>query len=310
MSILDPKARALLEEWAREPGLPVSQRTPDYVRIIDRSVEALQEPPEQMARVWEVAARYRSHEVPVKVYQPHASEGPLPILIYLHGGGFVVGPESYESPIRAISNRSGYLVCAIHYRLAPESKFPTAVEDAFMASEWIVKNAAKLGGNPEVTVIGGDSSGGNLAAVISQLNKQRSAFELEAQILIYPMLDATCSQPSVSEFATGYGFTREKIEWYFGQYMSASVEKTDPRLSPLSANDFSGLPAAVIATAEFDPLQDEGEAYGRALIHAGVAVKMKRYLGAIHGFLQMAGALKQGKTLIEDIAQELRAISP
>ncbi|MGH9915281.1 MAG: alpha/beta hydrolase, partial [Pyrinomonadaceae bacterium] len=100
----------MLEEWAKEPGLPISQHTPDYVRETDKSVKALQDPPETIARVWEVAARYRSHEVPVKVYQPHASEAPLPIFIYIHGGGFVIGPESYESPIRAISNRSGYLV--------------------------------------------------------------------------------------------------------------------------------------------------------------------------------------------------------
>jgi acetyl esterase len=308
MNTLDPKVKTLLEKWSKEPDLPVSQRTPDYVRKMDRSMVALQNPPEKVARMHEFTARDGSRDVPIKVYQPH-TKVPLPIFIYLHGGGFVIGPESYESPIRAICNRSGYLVCSIHYRLAPENKFPTAVDDAFMASEWIVKNAVPLGGNPELTVIGGDSSGGNLAAVIAHLNKDRSAFRLTSQILIYPMLDATCSQPSVAEFASGYGFTQEKIDWYFNQYIDFSVNKADPRLSPLLADDFSGLPSAFIATAEFDPLRDEGEAYGQRLTQAGVAVKMKRYPGVIHCFLQMTGVLEQSKALIEDIAQELRTIN-
>lgn len=304
---LDPQARRLLDAWAALASAAAGERTARSVRDSDRSVQALQPLPEPVQRMDVVAAQTPSGDLPVHVYTPLGAAPPLPVLVYFHGGGFVIGGESYDSPLRALANRSRHLVCAVDYRLAPEHPFPAAEEDAWAATEWLVGSARQLGGDDRRISVGGDSSGGNLAAVVALQSAGR--LPLCHQLLIYPMLDATCSQPSVRTLGTGYGFTKEKIEWYFDQYLPAGTNRRDPRVSPLFAPLPSGLPPAFVATAEFDPLRDEGEAYARRLRRAGVPVTLKRYPGMIHGFLQMAGVLDGGERLISDAAQALRNCS-
>jgi acetyl esterase len=309
MGYVDPQAQTLLDTWAALPTIPVAQLTPLSVRESDRAVEALQAPPEPVQRIEEQLAHTSVGQIPIRVYTPLEGTPPFPIFIYFHGGGFVIGSESYQSPLCALTNRTRHLLCAVEYRLAPEHPFPAAVDDAFAAAQWLIQNAARFGGDQQHIVIGGDSSGGNLAAVVTLLNRDQHAFNLGFQVLIYPMLDATCSQPSTQMFATGYGFSREKIEWYFRHYLPAGVDRRDPRISPLFAAPSQDLPAAFIATAEFDPLRDEAEVYAQRLRSAGAPVTLKRYAGMIHGFFQMAGMLDQGKTLIADIGAALQKVS-
>lgn len=308
MKVVDPQVQSLLEEWAAAPTIPISELTPQIVRISDRDVQALQDDPEPVRQIEEYIASTSVGDIPIRAYLPLKGDAPFPILIFFHGGGFVIGSESYESSIRAITNRAECLVCAVQYRLAPEDPFPAAVNDALAASEWIVKQANQLKGDASRTAIGGDSSGGNLAAIVTLINSERKVFDLQYQLLIYPMLDATCSQPSTQEFGTGYGFTTEKIKWYFDQYLPKGIDRQQQRVSPLFAKNLRDLPPTYIATAECDPLRDEAEVYGARLQEAAVPVTLKRYKGMIHGFFQMAGVLDQGKMLIDDIGLQLKKV--
>jgi len=306
MSSVDPQVQALLDKWAAFPPIAVSQLTAASVRKSDRDVETLQYPPEPIQRIDEHIAETPGGPIPICTYTPLEGTPPFPVLIYFHGGGFVIGSDSYESPLRALTNRSRHLLCAVKYRLAPEHPFPAAVDDAFAATEWLAHNVSRLGGDAQRLAIGGDSSGGNLAAAVTLLNRDRRVGDLRLQVLIYPMLDATCSQPSTQTFAQGYGFSTEKIRWYFGQYLPQHIDRRDPRISPLFAPTLQGLPPAFIATAECDPLRDEAEHYAQRLREAGVTVTLKRYAGMIHGFFQMAGVIDQGRNLIANIGTELQ----
>jgi acetyl esterase len=310
MSPIDPRAQALLDEWASSPAVPVAQLTPRIVRESDRAVEALQPPPERVRRVENHLARTLVGDIPIRIFVPLDGEPPYPMLIYFHGGGFVIGIDSYESPLRALANQTRHALCAIEYRLAPEHQFPAAVDDAFAAAEWLVRHAVDLACAEDRVSVAGDSSGGNLAAVVALLNRDRQAFRLRRQVLIYPMLDASCSQPSARLFATGLGFTTEKIAWYFDQYLPRHADRRDPRISPLFATVSQDLPPAFIATAEFDPLRDEAEVYSRLLRSAGVPTTLKRYSGMIHGFLQMGGRLNQARMLMCDVGAALEETSP
>lgn len=306
MCAVDPQAQLLLNKWAEVPSIPIAQLTAASIRATDRTVETLQAPPEAVQQIEEYIAATSEGHIRIRIYSPFEGTAPFPVCVYFHGGGFVVGSESYESPIRALTNRSGHILCVVEYRLAPEQPFPAAIDDAFAATEWIAHNADRFGGDPRHIAICGDSAGGNLAAVVTLLNQERHAFDLRFQVLVYPMLDATCSQPSTRLLAQGYGFSTEKIQWYFSQYLTPHIDKRDPCISPLFAENLRGLPPAFIATAEYDPLRDEGEAYAQRLLDAGVSVTLKRYEGMIHGFFQMAGVLDQGKSLIADMGTELR----
>ena len=308
MKAVDSQVQNLLDEWATSPIIPISELTPQMVRASDTDVKQLQADPEPVRQIEDYIASTPVGNVPIRVYTPLKGIPPFPVFIFFHGGGFVIGGESYQAPIRAITNRSECLVCAVEYRLAPEYPFPAAVDDASAAFEWVVNNASQLKGDSNRIAIGGDSSGGNLAAVIALINRERKTFTLKHQVLIYPMLDATCSQPSIQEFATGYGFTTEKINWYFDQYLPKHIDRNQERISPLFAKSLRNLPPAYIATAECDPLRDEAEVYGARLQEAGVPITLKRYKGMIHGFFQMAGVLDQGKMLIDDIGLQLKKI--
>ncbi|HSG92858.1 MAG TPA: alpha/beta hydrolase, partial [Methylotenera sp.] len=174
--------------------------------------------------------------------------------------------------------------------------------------QWLSENAAKIGGDPTRLALGGDSAGGYFAAVLSQFNREKPMFDCTYQVLIYPCLDATMSLPSMESCGEGYGFTTEKMAWYWNHYLPADIDRTRFDVSPLLTDDFSDLPPAFIATAEYDPLRDDGEAYARGLEDAGVPVKLKRYRGMIHGFMQMAQAIDKGQTLIDEVGSVLRYV--
>jgi acetyl esterase len=306
MTPVDPQARVLLERWAATPGVPVEQLTAAAVRREDLAVLELQAAPAQLRAVDDIEVPGPAGALTARVYRPQP--GRLQTILYLHGGGFVIGPECYDAPLRQLALSSGCLLVALHYRLAPEHRFPAAVEDAVAGAGWLATHSDALGGLDAPLGVAGDSSGGNLAAVVARTVTHAGAL-LAFQVLLYPMLDATASSPSYDEFASGYGFSRAKSLWYFDQYLAPEVDRRAPRVSPLFESDLTALPRTLVVTAECDPLRDEGETYADSLRRAGVDVELRRYPGMIHGFFQMTAALGAAQQLPEDLGQWLKAQS-
>lgn len=244
-------------------------------------------------------------DIPVRIYTPDA-KGPLPVLVYLHGGGFVVGSlDSHDSVCRALAHRASVVVVSVDYRLAPEHPFPAGLEDATAATRWVIENASSLGGDPRRVAVGGDSAGGNLAAGVA-LECRNDPTPPSFQLLIYPATDATRSLPSHRHFRAGFFLTEASISWFLEQYVKPPHAHDDPRVSPLFADDLEGAPPALVITAGFDPLRDEGRAYAERLRAAGVPTEFREYEGTIHGFVSMAGALRVGREALDDIARALR----
>ncbi|MCU0269323.1 MAG: alpha/beta hydrolase [Acidimicrobiales bacterium] len=241
--------------------------------------------------------------VPCLVVTPHG-ERPLPVLVWLHGGGFVIGSaaESLHTA-RDLAARAGCLVVSVDYRLAPEHPAPAAADDCVAVARWVLEHAAELGGDPTRVAIGGDSAGGNLSAVV--------ALEVPGfvhQLLVYPVTDLTMSHPSMIENGEGYLLERATIAWFHDHYLSGGVQPTDPRVSPLFTEDerLSGLPPAHVITAEYDPLRDEGEAYAEKLRAAGVRVVLDRYEGQIHAFFSLTQVTPAAVEAQEQAAAHLK----
>ena len=232
--------------------------------------------------------------VPSRLYRPNADKN-LGLLVYYHGGGWVIGGlDSHDATCRSLANRMGHAVLSVDYRLAPENPFPAAVEDAMCSLRWAYENASELGINPDRIAVGGDSAGGNLAAIVSQQRPVPLVF----QLLIYPATDMTASFPSQVENAAGPVLTRQAMDWFTNHYMPAGADLKDPLASPHFAPDslLKGAPPALIITAELDPLRDEGEEYGRRLIANGVTASVVRFNGMFHSFFQMQQLLDDANT--------------
>jgi acetyl esterase len=226
-------------------------------------------------------------QIPIRVYTPEG-EGPFPIVVYFHGGGFVYGDlESHDAVCRGIVNASQQVLVAVDYRLAPENPFPAAVEDSYAAAKWVYENAADLNGDPSRLSVAGDSAGGNLATVVCQINKEKGDLSIAKQVLIYPVTDSYDPEKyeSYKENGIGYFLTLESIGLFSKLYVQNHDYAFHPHAAPMHAEDVSELPPALIITAEYDPLRDEGEAYAKKLEEAGVPVTLKREAGQIHGFL-------------------------
>ena len=263
----------------------------------------LQGPPAELYAVEQIEIP-GSDGLDARIYRP--SPAPLPLVVYFHGGGFMIGADGYDRPLRELALATGFVIAAPNVRLAPEHRYPAAVEDSLLAARWLAGDALELLGCEGPAAVAGDSSGGNLAAVATR-ELTRDAVPLACQVLIYPMLDATASSPSYVEFANGYGFSREKSLWYFRQYLPDDVDARDPRVSPLFDRDLAGLPPTLVISAECDPLRDEGERYAREIRSAGGDAVWRRYPGMIHGFFQMGAVLDAAGQLRADIADWLSA---
>ena len=306
---LDPQARALLDA-AKASGAPeMWELTPDQARA------------EYLRRTERVRAgvdiyRVEDRQIPgpvqpikVRVYTPQVSQeqASLPVLVWYHGGGFVIGDlDSHDSACRALANQTECLVVAVDYRLAPEHKFPGAVEDCEAALQWVAAHATELGGDPGRIAVGGDSAGGNLAAVVALLAREKGGPKLCFQLLIYPCVAPEPETPSHHQFAEGYLLTRKTITWFFKQYLRSSKDTLDPRYAPLEEKDLSSLPPSLVIVAGFDPLRDEGVDYAKALIEAGNKVTLSNYEGMIHGFYLMGGMIDKANQAIEESARHLR----
>jgi acetyl esterase len=300
---VDPEVRELLDRWAAIPATPVSGLTAEAVRADDLAVLDLQRTPAELYSVEDVEAPGPAGALPVRVYRPRP--GRLHPVLFLHGGGFVIGRDGYDAPLRELALASDCLIASPECRLAPEHPFPAAADDALAAARWFNAEAAAFGASETPAAVAGDSSGGNLAATVTHALTAEGA-PPSFQVLIYPMLDATASSASYDEFAEGYGFSSEKSRWYFDQYLPPGVDRRAPRVSPLFAATLTGLPPTLIVTAEFDPLRDDGERHAEGLREAGVAIELRRYRGMIHGFFQMTGALEGSRRLHRELGDWMR----
>lgn len=245
---------------------------------------------------------------PLKVRHYRAAAG-APLLVFLHGGGFVVGSfATHDGFCRRLCQDAGVHVLAVDYRLAPEHKAPAAGEDCYAAYEWALEHAAELGADPSRVAVGGDSAGGNLAAVVTQTARDRGARLPALQVLIYPMVDPVGETVSRSLFAEGYFLTKADIEWFDHHYVVGSgLDHDDPRVAPLHAADLSGLSPALVVTAGFDPLRDEGRAYAQALAAAGVPVDRREYGSLVHAFINFFPLGGDSELAVADLTSALRA---
>jgi acetyl esterase len=305
---LDPQMKAILDTIAAAGGKPFNAMTPAEAReAIKLLVQVFGGQPEQMARVEDRRVPGPAGEIPVRVYTP-AGAAPMGCLVYFHGGGWVIGDiESHDEVCRALAKGAGCVVVSVDYRLAPEHKFPAAPEDCFAATKWVAQNAVALGIDANRIAVGGDSAGGNLAAVVAQMARDRGGPKIAFQLLIYPATDWSKESASQREFTQdGYILSRGDMVWFYDHYMNSPAEKTNPYFSPACAKSLAGLPPAFVITAAIDPLRDEGEAYGEALRKAGVPTTVKRYPGVCHGFVMMGAKLDAGKQAIADGCAELK----
>jgi acetyl esterase len=245
-------------------------------------------------------------ELPVRIYRPNR-DGPLATLVYFFGGGWTLGSiETSDGVCRALANATGCLVVTPGYRLAPEHPFPAAVHDCFAATAWVAANADELGADPSRIAVGGDSAGGNLAAATTLLARDRGGPELAAQLLVYPNTCYHADTESLRDNDDRWLFNRHSVDWYWRNYLSTPSDGLDPLVSPLLARELAGLPPALVITAEYDPLRDEGERYAERLRSAGVAMELTRYDGMAHGFFTMSGVLDDARRAVGQAAEYLR----
>jgi acetyl esterase len=304
-----PEVRAVLDALEALGSPPIEEQTPQQVREAYGEFSALASKAE-MASVTDRTFPGPAGEVPVRVYVPTTEPGPRPVLVYFHGGGWVIGDlESHDATVRALAAASGLTVVAVDYRLAPEHPFPAAVDDCLAAVCWVAEpsTAAELDVDPARMAVGGDSAGGNLAAVAAQQLRDTGP-ALRFQVLVYPATEMHFTHPSIDENADGYFLTKADMMWFRGHYC-AGEDWNDARMSPLLATyeAVRGVAPALVITAEFDPLRDEGEAYAAKLQAAGVDAKATRYDSVIHGFFSMGDLVPEGKAAIDEAAEALRA---
>ena len=263
--------------------------------------------PLPVASVREEEAPGPAGPLSVRIYEPDgAGKGPLPILVYYHGGGWIRGDlDTHDDVCRYLCHHAGCLVASVDYRLAPEHRFPAALEDCDAATRWVAANARRLGADPARLAIGGDSAGGNIACGVTLLARERGGPAIRFQLLIYPATDLAGETESTRLYSSGY--LLNSMPFYVASYIGPEGDAAAPLASPLLAPDLSGLPPAFVLTAGFDPLRDEGEAYARRLEAVGVAVEYRCHEGMIHGFVSITGLIESAEAGLADSAAALRA---
>lgn len=302
---LHPQCKAFLDMLAAGGGKPLEQLPVAEARQVAGAMIELGGPEEPVAHLENRTVPGPAGPVPVRVYRPSAAES-LPALMFFHGGGFVIGGlDSHDRQCRGLANASGCVIVAVDYRLAPEHPFPAAPEDAYAATQYVAAHPAEFGIDPRRLGVAGDSAGANLATVVALMARDRGGPPLKFQLLIYPVVDFDDESPSVHEYGKDHFLTRETMDWFALQY-APGASRREVYASPLNAPDVSGLPPAMVVTAECDPLRDQGEAYARKLQQAGVAVELKRYDGMIHPFFNLGGIVDTARAATADVAAAVR----
>jgi acetyl esterase len=303
---IDPQAQVLLDQIASLGGPQIHQASVEEARMMIAAMAGFAGEPPPIAKVESRTAPGPAGDIPLRAFTPDGT-APLPVLVYFHGGGWVIGGlDTHDVPCRELANRAGCVVVSVDYRLAPESRFPAAPEDCYAATRWVADNAASIGGDPGRLAIGGDSAGGNLAAVVALMARDRGGPSIVHQLLIYPVTDVAQDTPSYRDNADGYLLSAADMAWFWNHYLATAADGENPYASPLRAESLRGLPPAHIITAELDPLRDEGEQYAARLKDAGVEVQLSRYDGMIHGFFGLAAVLDKGRQAMDEAASVLR----
>lgn len=308
---LDPQFHPILEQMGFGAIPDLDSMEPAVLRELMAAM-----PPPTFTQPEAVAA-VEDREIPgpagvlrARIYRAENAAGAqaAPLVVFFHGGGFCIGDlDTHDPTCRSLAAATGCILFSVEYRLAPEAKFPAAPHDCYAATVWAAANAAALGADPQRIAVAGDSAGGNLAAVVALMARDRGGPDLAHQLLIYPVIDHDFDTISYREFAQGYLLSREMMMWFWRHYLPDADSGHDPLASPIRADSHADLAAATIVTAEFDPLRDEGEAYGRRLREAGADVDVVRYDGLIHGFLGFAGMVESAGRATSEIGERLRA---
>jgi acetyl esterase len=304
---LDPQCSAYLSGL---PGLtPSGLEVEAARRTVEEAASMLTGTPDEVASIEDRAVPGPNGPVRIRIYRPESSE-PLPAVVYFHGGGWVVASlDTHDGVCRALARRTPCVVVAVDFRLAPEHRFPVAVEDSWAATAWVWERARELGIRPDAIAVGGDSAGGNLAAVMA-LRARDCGLPLALQLLVYPVMDHAFDTASYRELGDGtYGLTSAAMEWYWQHYLGPDGDGSNPEASPLRAPDLAGLAPAHVLVAEYDVLLDEGEAYAHRLEQAGVPVTLSRHEGMIHGFFRMTAIIDRAQIALDECATALRTAS-
>jgi acetyl esterase len=307
--MLHPEARALLDLLIAR-GVPPVETLPHLeARTAYRDRRGVLQPkPQDVAEVRELSCDGPHGAIAMRLYRPLGStaDETLPVLVYCHGGGWVIGDlDTHDTLCRELANRSGVAVVAVDYRLAPEHRFPAAYDDAYAATAWVAAHADSLGVDAMRIAVGGDSAGGNLAAAVALGARDAGGPAIAFQLLIYPATDMRRSHPSHVANGDGYLLTKDTIRWFHDHYIDHARHDTDWRASPLLAADHARLPPALVVTAGYDPLRDEGLDYARVLADAGNAVSYVCFERQIHGFITMGKVLGEANTAVALCAAEL-----
>jgi acetyl esterase len=303
---VNAEVQQLLEAMGQAGLPPFEEMTVPQARAAAHSFIDLQGEPVQLPSVADRTVPGPAGDIPVRVYTPEGS-GPHPVIVYYHGGGWVIGDlEVSDKPCRQLAASAGAVVVSVDYRLAPEHRYPAAYDDCYAATAWVAQHAGELNIDASKLAVCGDSAGGNLAAAVALGARDKGGPAVSAQLLIYPVTDFAFGTESYRDNGEGYLLQRGSMQWFWAHYLGGQDLNKEPYAAPAQADNLAGLPPAYVATAEFDPLRDEGEAYARRLSDAGVSVTAKRFDGLIHGFFWMAGAVPSGQSIIDDMVGVLR----
>jgi acetyl esterase len=304
-SELHPQAQAFLERMEQKGGLP------SHALSVEGARESLNEllitdKAEPVGEVKDLSVPGPTEEgVPIRIYIPEGS-GPFPVLVYFHGGGWVKGNlETHDDLCRSLTNDIGVVTVSVDYRRPPEYPFPAGLEDSYAVTRWVTQYADAFDGDPDAVAVGGESAGGNLAAAVSLLARDRGEPSIDHQILLYPVLDRDLERRSYEEKGEDYNLTTSSMRWYWNHYLLNEVDAKNPYAAPLQARNLSDLPRATVVTCGFDPLHDEGVLYAECLDAADVPVQLLDYEDQIHGFISFPEHMDQALELRKELATEL-----
>jgi acetyl esterase len=307
---LDPIMKAFLDQMAAQGGPKMHELPPADARALFAALMELAGPRDvPIGKVANLGCPGPGGDIPLRSYTPvAASADALPTLVYFHGGGFVIGNlDTHDGLCRMIANEAGIRVISVDYRLAPEHKYPAAVEDAVTALRYVEANASDLGVDANRIAVGGDSAGGALAAVVAQIAKHEGGPAIAFQLLLFPVTQIGTETASYKSFAEGYFLERSTLDWFFANYLPAGTDTNQPRISPLAAQSLTGLPPAYLMTAECDPLHDEGIRYAEKLKAAGVKVEIADHAGLVHDFIYLQAVLPQAPQALKEASAALKS---
>ncbi len=306
---LDPTIVPIVElmNAASAEAPPLAEQTPEMRREAYVGIANIVPPGPDLASIVDDHAAGPAGPIPIRIYSPN-DDGGVGVIVFYHGGGWCIGDiETHDEVCRQLASQSGAAVVSPHYRLGPEARFPAAVDDCYAVLEWVGANKDRLGGANAKIAVSGDSAGGNLAAVMALMSRDQNGPVIASQLLVYPATDFRMGHQSLIDNGEGYLLTKESMDWFSANYLSSPDDALDWRASPLLAESLAGLPPALVITAEFDPLRDEGTAYASAMRAAGVDVTHTNYEGMVHVFFQLGPLVPKGAQAVSEVAAMAKA---